>query len=147
MAGNAVDWDEVEKSFISGEFKSIEALCSSHGITKGQFYYRWRLGNWAQKVPKRPPRRKKKPLARLRDLAERKIEAIERQGVSSSSVANLTALLRLIERIIALEHREEPVARRSKPAAADGRRRELARRIEAIQRQLELEGDRQPAER
>jgi hypothetical protein len=144
MAKSTVDWDEVQKAYEERRFKTNALLCAHFGITKSQLYHRMKRGNWRRKVLRRAARR---PLARLKALAERKIEALEDEGdaIADSSVTNLTALLKLIERIITLEHKEKAVERRSKPALDDGRRRELARRIEAIQRQLELERSREAA--
>ena len=145
MAKSTVDWGEVEKAYEEQRFRTSPLLCAHFGISRNQLYDRVKRGNWRRKVPRHATRR---PLERLKALAERKIEALEDEGetIADSSIGNLTALLKLIERIMTLEHKEKAVERRRKPAGDDGRRRELARRIEAIQRQLELERGREAAD-
>ena len=144
MAKSMVDWDEVEKAYEGRTFGTNALLCAHFGITENQLYRRAKRGNWQRKLLRRAPRR---PLERLKALAERKIEALEGEGeaIADGSIANLTALLKLVERIMMLQHKEKAVERRTKPAGDDERRRELARRIEAIQRQLELERNREAA--
>jgi hypothetical protein len=122
----------------------------------------WVMTNEALKT-KTPPKRRQPgtrrrandPLARLRQLAQQKIEGLEHgattgesEAASDAAIGKMTALLRLIERIFTLEQKQKAAERARKPPRLvnDARRLELARRVEAIQRQLELERDHQPVD-
>ena len=110
--------------------------------------------NWKRRRPTREALRKRNdPLMRLRQLAQQKIDELEEAGrergaASDAAIDKMSALLRLIERIATLQQKDKAVERTRTPSRVinDARRLELARRIEAIQRQLELERNRQPAE-
>jgi hypothetical protein len=96
MAKRTVDWGEVKKAYEQQRFRTSALLCAHFGISRNQLYDRVKRGNWRRKQLRRAAR---EPLARLKALAERKIEALEDEGetIADSSVSNLTALLKLIE--------------------------------------------------
>jgi hypothetical protein len=80
-------------------------------------------------------------------MARRKIELLEEaegeNGISDAAIGRMTALLKLIERISILEQRERAAerARKSPKLVNDARRLELARRLQSLRRQLEIEGE------
>jgi len=129
---------------------TILELAKRHRIHRATLL-RWaKKDGWRLRNP-RVAARDNGPLARLKRLAERKIELLEQkegEAANDATIDKMTALLRLIERIAILQQKEKEAERSRTPSRIinDARRLELARRIESIQRQLELERNRQPAE-
>jgi hypothetical protein len=147
-------WADIQRDYEAGTFKHIDDLCAHYGITQGALYYKVKHENWKRRRPKGEALRKRNdPLPRLKLLAQEKINELEeaardRGAAGDAAIDKMSALLRLIERIATLQQKEKAVERSRTPSRIinDARRLELARRIEAIQRQLELERNHQPAE-
>ena len=131
-------WADIQRDYEAGTFKHIDDLCAHYGITRGMLYARVARYGWQRRRVKRDELRKRNdPLLRLKQLAQRKIEALEDGGgvdASDAAIGKMTALLRLIERITTLQQKEKAVERSRTPSRVinDARRLELARRIEAF---------------
>lgn len=146
-----VPWDAVKKDYEGRLHERNTVLCAHYAITPNMLYARVKRGKWQRRIVRGAIRAETAPLARLKQLAKRRIERLEgsagadAEGNDDAAIASMSALVRLLERITALEQKEKAVERARKPLRVvnDDRRRELARRIEAIQRQLDLERDRQ----
>lgn len=129
---------------------TILELAERHRVHRATLL-RWaKKDGWQHRNP-RVAARDNGPLARLKRLAERKIELLEEkegEAASDAAIGKMTGLLRVIERIAVLQQKEKEAERSRTPSRIinDARRLELARRIESIQRQLEFERNPQAAE-
>ena len=139
-------WADIQHDF-ENTTEPVPQLCGRYGITRDMLYGRIKRYNWKRRNP-----RKKKfdALARLKQLARRKIELLEGEeqtggnaAASDAEIARMTALARLIERIATLEQKEKAAERTATPPRLvdNARRLELARRLDALRRQLESEGN------
>jgi hypothetical protein len=151
---DGVPWDDVRRDYETRLDLTLEQICESYRTSLSSLRKRITRGRWTRRKSQRAEsyRGKRDALARLKRLAQRRVERLEREETDGAgdhsddaAIARMTALLRLIERISTLAQKEKAVERAHKPphVVNDARRLELARRIESIQRQLELERSRQ----
>lgn len=141
-----IPWDDIHSDYDEKTDEPVKELCARYGITTRMLYDKIEREGWTRRGRSEDrPSADMVQIAEVKRLVRNRVDSLKRAektgSVPADAVSQLVALVRLLERIDVLEEKRRAAARRSPKLMNDARRFELARRLENLRRQLEMDGE------